>query len=312
MKKINVLFLMTFLMVGTLSFVTAQDDFEEFNLPEANKIGFFENAFDNMGYAFTFNKEKKIQRALQLAEKRLAEAEILAEEDPEAAEKAQEEYNAFVAKAEGILEGISKVEAENENLSLDGIEKMARIQNRFEQHREHAERIHVRALERFETNGASAEKIERFEGFYNKALVRSDQMEDKILQKKEANIKLHKVLTEKSDEELKVILESVEKKEGLADAQEKRIERAEVRTQEIIELKQRDIEKIKTRLSEGNLTNEQKQQIADRVRATNQKIQEIEVKARERTEAREKVASFVAKASGETSALEKAAGQGTN
>ncbi len=119
----------------------------------------------------------------------MAEAEILAEEDPEAAEKAQEEYNAFVAKAEGILEGISKVEAENENLSLDGIEKMARIQNRFEQYREHAERIHVRALERFETNGASAEKIERFEGFYNKALVRSDQMEDKILQKKEAKYK---------------------------------------------------------------------------------------------------------------------------
>ena len=45
------------------------------------KIGFFENAFDNIGLAFTFNNEKKIQKALELAEKRLAEAEILSEDE---------------------------------------------------------------------------------------------------------------------------------------------------------------------------------------------------------------------------------------
>ena len=272
-----------FLIVGTLSFVVADDVSGEENIPEAKRIGFFENAFDNIGFAFTFNKENKIRRALELAEKRLAEAEILAEENPEEAERARERYDAFVAKAEEVLEEIS--DAENENLSIDNIEKIARIQNRFEKHRENAERIYTRALERFENNNASDEKIERFENFYERALERSNKMEDKIIQKRESAIKRHKVLVEKSDEELENILKDIEKKEGLSEAREVRMEKAEMRVQKIVGIKQRNLEKVETRLNEENLTDKQREQITNRIETANKNIQKLEVKTRERIEA---------------------------
>lgn len=276
---------MTFLIVGTLSFVVADDDIGEFDIPEARKIGFFENMFDNVGFAFTFNKEKKITRALELAEKRLAEAEALAEENPEEAERAQERYNDFIVKAEEILEEISDAKAENENLSIDEIEKMARIQNQFERHREQTARIYTRALERFGKNNASDEKIERFENFYDRALNRSNRMEDKILQKREAAIKRHKVLAEKSDEELENILQNIEEREGLTEAREQRVERAEARIQEVMVIKQRNIDQVRARLNEANLTDEQREQIANRIETASQKVQEFEIQARERIQA---------------------------
>ena len=280
MKKISTLFLMIFLVVGTLGFVAAEENSDNFDIPEARRVGFFENAFDNIGLAFTFNKEKKIQKALELAEKRLAEAEILSEDDPEAAERAQERYDAFVANAEEILEEIADARVGNENLSMEGMEKMARIQNNFEQHREQASRIYTRALERFEGNNASDEKIERFEGFYERALSRSDEMEEKLLQKREALIKRHKVLAEKSDEELEEILEEIEEGEGLTEARESRTERTETRIQNVMEIKNRNIERARAHLNEANLTESQKEQIANRIENANQRAQDFAIKAR--------------------------------
>ncbi len=299
MKRINVLFLMAFLIVGTLGFVVAEDSLGEADIPEAKKIGFFENMFDNVGLAFTFNKEKKIARALELAEKRLAEAEALVEESPEEAERAQERYNDFIAKAEKVLEKISDAKAENENLSIDEMEKMARIQNQFERHREQTAKIYTRALERFEKNNASDEKIERFENFYDRALNRSDKMEEKILQKREAAIKRHKVLAEKSDEEIESILEEIEEREGLTEAREQRVERAEVRVQKFAVMKQKNVERIQARLNETDLTEAQREQITNRVEIATQRAQEFEIQTRERIEAYKDVGISVLESSTE-------------
>ena len=241
---------------------------------------------DNVRFAFIFNKENKIQRALELAEKRLAEAEVLAEEDPERAARAQERYDDFVAKAEEILEKISEAKVEDENSSIDKISEMARIQNKFEQHREQTARIYARALERFENNNASDEKVERFEEFYDRALNRSDRMEARIIDKKNAAVKLHKVLAEKSDEELKVILDKIDVKEGLTEAREERRERAEVRVSEITDIRKKNIERVESLLGGKNLTDEQRKEIANRVEIANKRVSEFEVMSRERIEDR--------------------------
>ena len=55
MKKIYTLFLMLFLLIGTLGIVAADEDTgEEVNIPEAQKVGFFGNAFSRINLAFTF------------------------------------------------------------------------------------------------------------------------------------------------------------------------------------------------------------------------------------------------------------------
>ena len=276
---------MVFLIVGTLGFVVADEESEEYELPEAREIGFFENMFDNVGLAFTFNRERKIQRALELAEKRLAEAEALAEDDPEAAERAQERYSEFVAKAEEALEEISEANAEDENLSIEEMEKIARIQNQFEEHREHTARIYTRALGRFEENGASDEKIERFESFYESASERSDEMENKIIQRKESAMTKYKVLAEKSDEELEEIFADIEEGEGLTEAREQRTERSEVRVQNVMEIKNRNIEKAQVHLNDADLTDEERLEINNRIANAIQNAIQFELRARERIEA---------------------------
>ncbi|MCK5342292.1 MAG: hypothetical protein KAR20_02745, partial [Candidatus Heimdallarchaeota archaeon] len=140
--------------------VAVEDDSEEVEIPEAREVGFFEDVFDRVGFAFIFNRERKIERALDLAEKRLAEAEAFAEEDPEKAERAQKRYDAFVAKAEEVLEKIEVQKSDDGNRSIRDMGMIARIQNKFERHREHTDEIYIRALERFRENNASEEKIE--------------------------------------------------------------------------------------------------------------------------------------------------------
>jgi hypothetical protein len=263
--------MMAFLLVGTFCFVTAEDVESEVVVPEARKIGFFGNAFDRIDFALTFNKEKKIEKVLEMAEKRLAEAE--ASGDTEEIAIAQERYDELVARAEEILADIES-RAEDRNGSINEMEQIARIQNRFERHREHAGEIYARALERFEANNASDEKIERFEMFYERALNRSDRLEAKILEKRENSIKKQKVLSEMSDEELENLLAEIEEREGLKENREKRIERAEVRIEKLERVKEKNIERIKERLNSSDLTDEEKLRIENRMIEAEKRFEE--------------------------------------
>jgi|GEM_PF-1340706 hypothetical protein len=200
--------------------------------PKAKKVGFFANQIFRINLAFTFNKEKKIEKTLEMAEKRLAEAELLAEENPEAYEKVQERYDNLVARAEEIL---AKIEsgAAGSNQSLTHMEKIARIQSRFENHRDHADEIYTRALERLDSNNASEEKIERFEKFYERALERNEALEEKIIEKRNNALRKHKALSEMSEEELAILVKDIDVSEGLTGAQKARVENAKTRLNRI-------------------------------------------------------------------------------
>ena len=121
MNKIISLFLMVFLIVGLTGFVVAEDTDDD--VVETKKVGFFEDRIDRIRLAFTFNDEKKIDRALVMAEKRLAEAEFLAEEDPEAYARVQERYDELVAKAEEALADIES-RAEDGTESIEYMETL--------------------------------------------------------------------------------------------------------------------------------------------------------------------------------------------
>jgi hypothetical protein len=282
MKKITSLFLIVFLLVGTLGFVVAEE--EEALVPEAKKIGFFENRMDRIKLAFTFNKEKKIEKALEMAEKRLAEAELLAEENPEAYERAQERYDELVKRAEKILENLES-EAEDEEDSLDNIERIARIQNQFERHRDHADEIYSRVRERFEENNASDEKIERFEMFYERAINRSYKMEERILEKRDNAVLKHKALSEMSDEDLEELLVKVEEGEGLIQAREARMERFEERTEKLEEKGIEQRERVLKYLENGNFTEEEMERINERIQNSEQRLEEMRERNQERFEA---------------------------
>ena len=257
--------MMVFLVVGTLGFVAAED----IAVPEPQRVGFFENQMFNLRTAFTFNKEVKIERVLDMAEKRLAEAELLAEEDPEAYEAAQTRYDDLVAKAEGIL---ADVESEG---GVDDLERIARIQNRFEMHNDHVDKIYVRALNRFEMNDASDEKIERFEMFHERALNRSADMEQKAVAKQEMIAEKHKALEGMNDEELGVLLSEIEEGQGLKEAREMRESKVEARNQQVAEIRSRGIDAARVRLIDSSLTGEERVQIKNRIAEETRKVEKL-------------------------------------
>ncbi|MDH3352910.1 MAG: DUF5667 domain-containing protein, partial [Nanoarchaeota archaeon] len=267
--------------IGTIGFVMAEESTNESTAQtiEPHKVGFFENAFDGFRFKFAFNKEKKIEIALERAEKRLAEAELVFGEDPEKIAAAQEKYDAFVAEAEEILAKIAENQADDGNESMENLEKITRIQNKFEKHRAQSEKIYTRALEKFEENNASEEKIERFESFYERALNRSDEMEERALQNKENAIKRHKALSEMSDNELQGLVEKIDSKEGLTQARVKRIEQEQVRVQKFAKIKNQEIVRAQIRLNNSDLTAEQRKRIEERIKNVNQKIERYEERA---------------------------------
>jgi len=256
MKNIISLFLMAFLIIGTLGFVVAADG----DVPEPRRIGFFETSMDQLRVAFTFNKEVKIEKTLEIAEKRLAEAELLAEEDPEAYEEAQARYAGLVANAEEILADI-----ESGDNSTEGLEQIARIQNRFEKHRDQADEIYARARERFEMNNASEEKLERFEMFHERALERSELMEEKAIAKREMIVEKHEELSSMSEDEREAFFEEINEREGLTADREERQERLEVRTQEAIQNRERMLEETRARLGESDLSAEERLMIKNKI-----------------------------------------------
>ncbi len=286
MKKIISLFMMAFLLVGTLSIVAAEE--VEDAVPEPARIGFFQNQMFKLNMAFTFNKEKKIEKTLEMAEKRLAEAELLAEEDPEAYEKAQERYNDLVAKAEEILDGIEG--NGDENSSAEYMSKIARIQNQFERHRDHADEVYTRALERFEANNASDEKIERFEMFHERALNRSNAMEERALEKRENAIRKHKALSEMSDEELEGLLENIESNEGLTKAREVRTEQFQKRVEKLEVIGANRLERAQERFDNANLSEGQKEVLRERIERTEGQLEEMGERLQERFEVQGQVA----------------------
>jgi hypothetical protein len=262
MKGIKTLFVMALLLLGTFTIVSAENttvtsDLQNSTivLPEANRVGFFENFGDSLKYAFMFNKEHKAEFALQRAEKRLAEMEYFAEKNPEMMERARARYEALLNESQELLESIES--SDEENNSTEDLEGILRIQERFEMHREKAAEIYTRALNKFQNNNASAEKIARFEEFYDRALNHSNRMEDKILEKRNNAVLKYKVMSEKSDEELEEFMNELENETGLIQAREQRKAREEIRNEHL--------EQIRNRILEGNFSKEEMEKIQENI-----------------------------------------------
>ena len=167
---------------------------------------------------------------------------------------------------------------------MENMEKIARIQARFEMHRDHADGIYARARERFEENGADAEKLARFEGFHEKAMERGNQMEAKVLEKRENAVRKHKALTEMSDEELETLLTEVESGEGLTEAREARVEHFEDRVEKLEEKGITQTERIKTHLEDGDLTDAQKLMLNNRLKVAEGRMEKVQERSQEMSE----------------------------
>lgn len=290
------MFLISFLLVGTFGLISAQEEnvtedvelineeteivLEEIELPEPGSDSALENAFDRLRLAFIFNREEKINKALEIAEERLAEAESLAEENPQRAEKARERYEYFVAKAEEGLEKLENAKLGDKDLE-DRFARIARIQDRIENHREKAEAVHARIINKFIERNESEEKIQRIENIFAKFEEKSKEIEERSKIRKE-NFKVRlKEVSEMSDEELVTFVDDIEEREGLKESREKRKIRDEKRFERNIVVREKNIERIKQRLENSNLSEEEKTRIEERISNEEFRFEEFKEKREE-------------------------------
>lgn len=105
MKINKIIFLLSLLLV--VGFVSSVED----NLPEPGILpdsAFYglKRAFEGIGNMFSFREEAKLQRALELSERRLAEVKAVAENNKsEYLERLSEDYNKNIERARGIALG---------------------------------------------------------------------------------------------------------------------------------------------------------------------------------------------------------------
>ncbi|MFW6310709.1 MAG: DUF5667 domain-containing protein [Nanoarchaeota archaeon] len=260
MNKLITMCFAVFLVIGLLGVVVAENstdnaiDLNEnesaLELPEPGTDTAIENSWDKLRLAFTFNKEKKIQKALDIAEERLAEAKANAKENPERAEIARQRYEHFAQKAEDTLTELEEVQ--NGDNATESFGEIARIQNRFEVHRERAVLAHNKALEEMSKSNMSEEQLQKIEGIFQRFENNSIGMQQKMQQKRENLETKFKVRNEMTDKEISDFMEKVNKSQGLEKAREKRTERREILEQKREQIKEIAEERINNKISQAN------------------------------------------------------------
>jgi len=261
MKKTGIIFLMVFLVLGMFSFVSAQEEYPEVEIPEAGAISGFERAMERFQLFFIMNPERKTDKSLEIAEQRLTEIEKLVEGGNfEEAEKLREEYRTMLQKAE---KSMNKIEANNDfNKSQEAWRKVARIQNRIEKHQEKGKMIRLRILE---NQNMTLEELEEIEEMFGEIQNSSENLSFLTEIRKENFETKLKVLSEMSDEELEDLLERIESEEGILQERENRMIREKSRNIKEIGVRERNIERIQQRIESSNMTEEEKEAAFERI-----------------------------------------------
>ena len=271
MKKTGIIFLMVFLVLGMFSFVSAQEEYPEVEIPEAGAISGFERAMERFQLFFIMNPERKIDKSLEIAEQRLTEIEKLIQDgNLEEAEKLREEYRNMLQRTEKAM---NKVEANNGlNKSEESLRKVARIQNRIESHQEKREMIHLRILE---NQNMTLEELEEIEKMFGEIENSSEALSSLAETRRENFETKLKVLSEMSDEKLEEYLEKIETEEGILQKREDRMLREKSRNMKEIEIRERNFERFQERIESSNMTEEEKETAFERIEMQKKHFEEF-------------------------------------
>ena len=195
--------------------------------------------WEKIQLGLTFNQEKKAEKELKFAQKRLLEAKEMAEKgDLKAMEKAEKEHDKLIEKAK---ERVSKMDGDGREKSInDSMTKLVGLQRAIELHEYRIEVLKDLLSEKNMTD----EQRAKFEALVDKMQNNTAKLMD-LEEKKKDNFKTKlKAVTNKSDEEIEKAVEDIEKGQGL-DAARKLV--AENR----INQTEKALEKLKSRLEDA-------------------------------------------------------------
>lgn len=198
-----VLGLLVFSIAGTFVFAEEENSLDS-NLaisaepiPEDSTTGVF---WDGFRRTFTFNKEKKAEISMRIAEKRMLRAgECSEEENYDCAQKMIQKQEEAMLRAEAYLDDIEK--NGDENATRLALARSIAMQNRVEAQEERALEIKARILER-QGEVMTEEQLAHLEEVFASIENRSQERKQKVEQRQETLRERYKELTGMTDEEV--------------------------------------------------------------------------------------------------------------
>jgi len=161
-----------------------------------------DRAMERISLALTFNRARKAEKALRIADERLAEVEAMIKKNKsKAADIAQRKHDKILDYAEKEIVGIDS--DGNVNASEKALERISKIRLGLLMHSERIALIHQRILDRLSQNpNVSAEKIAHLEEVFSKIENKSRFIEQKVAQRRKNIRTKYKVLSQKNESEL--------------------------------------------------------------------------------------------------------------
>ncbi len=208
MKKIAIL-IATLLVFSAMPLISAQDTIvgpietevvDAGVTPDSPFYG-LERAMERLKLVFMRNKAERALYKIQMAEERLAEAEeMLIEDNLEAAQEAEEAHDEILEEAQQEAEEIES--DDGAEVAEEDLEDVEKVQLSLLSHSEKVALVHNRILERMATNNASEEKLAHIGEVFAKIEAKSQEMEQKVAEKRELVRTRYKVLSEMNETEL--------------------------------------------------------------------------------------------------------------
>lgn len=261
MNKGLTMFVSMLLVFSMISFVSA----EEVEIKEAGRVpgdAFYglDRAFDAFRLSLTFTPEKRVERAMLVAEERLAEYERLVElNETERAERVLASYNRMIERSDEIMDRIASGEDPEE-----GFRSAAKLEERIAAHAERVDEIYARILEKHGEN-MTEEELERLDAHFERIRERSVNVSDRALERKERMRTKHKVLSELSDEELAELELRIEDEEGINKSRADRMARHERRLNRTAHILERRPDRAERILEGDNVSAERRVRTEERI-----------------------------------------------
>jgi len=185
-----------------------------------------DRAIERINLALTLNKVRRAEKALLIAEERLAEVKAMIEKNKlDKAEIAEQKYKEITEENEKTIDEIES--NGNNETSAKALKDVIGLELKAKSHREKVAFVKNKILER-QAGKMSEEQIAHLKKVFDRIISKASEMENKTIEKKNKVKIKHKVLAELTDEELEDF-ESELKQEEKGKAKEKIKEKLENR-----------------------------------------------------------------------------------
>ena len=269
-------------------------------------------AWERVQLSFVRNPERRAERALSLADKKIAEIEVLAERgEIQRAERAEQRYEELLEQATQAIERLE--EADSYEDAQTRLEASSRARANLQVRLERVVETHERILER-QADRMSEQQLERLEQAFARANNAALQADARFEESQERVKTRTKVLGNLSDEEADALEANVSARTGLEARLDMRAEnilaRMEERNQRLLDNTSNRSTVALERLEV--VLNQQVERLAENFERRNQRLQErasnrsaeLESQLRARHEARVEAAAQVGVSARERAAAE--------